>query len=121
VLLAQSARYPVIASAVAGPGPAELTVLVLSGKPGSAGSWSEVAVERVSAVNGSLLGVMYRAAAHGGDGQPDSVGISADPSGRYLLFSYLGPGGFSIGWIGSGKLHFLPVKQPDSGMSLMAR
>ena len=37
------------------------------------------------------------AAAHGGEGRPNEVGISADPSGRYLLFSYLGDGGLYTG------------------------
>jgi hypothetical protein len=118
VLLTQSARYPVIAAAVAGPDPAELTVVVLSGKPGSFGSWSKVAVDRVSAVNGSLLGVTYHATAIGGEGQPDGVTINPDPSGRYLLLSYSGPGGLYTGWLGSGKLHFLPIKQPYLGQSI---
>lgn len=120
LLLTQSARYPVISGAVAGPDPSELYLLVLSGQPGAAGSWSQVAVERVSAVNGSLLGVEYRAAIHGGEGRPSEVGISADPSGRYLLFSYLGDGGLYTGWIGPGKLHFLPIKQPYLGISITA-
>jgi hypothetical protein len=109
VLLSQSARYPVIAAAVAGPGPAELNVVVLSGKTGSSGSWSKAAVENVSAVNGSLLGVAYRWAPQGDAGQPV---ISPDPSGHYLLLSYARPGGIHTGWIGVGKLHLLPIKQP---------
>jgi hypothetical protein len=84
----------------------DVNLVVLSGKPRSYGSWSKVAVERVSAVNGSLLGVEYRAAAHGGEGQPSSVEISPDPSGRYLLFSCTGLGGLYTGWLGQGKLSF---------------
>jgi len=120
LLLTQSARYPVIAAAVAGPGAAELTVIVLSGHPGSFGTWSKVAVERVSAAGGALLGIEYRSAATGGEGQPIGVAIRPDPSGRYQLFSYRGPGGFYTGWIGGGKLHFLPIKQPYPGMPITA-
>jgi hypothetical protein len=121
VLLSQSARYPVIAAAVAGPGPAELNVVVLSGKfvadTGSSGSSLKAAVENVSAVNGSLLGVAYRWAPQGDAGQPV---ISPDPSGHYLLLSYARPGGFHTGWIGVGKLHFLPVRQPYLGFLITA-
>jgi hypothetical protein len=120
LLLTQSARYPIIADAVAGPDPSELNLVVLSGQADADGSWSKVAVDRVSAVNGSLLGVGYHAAARGGEGQPDAVGISPDPSGRYLLFSYLGAGGLYTGWLGQGKLHFLPIKKPYLGMSISA-
>jgi hypothetical protein len=120
LLLTQSARYPVIAAAIAGPVSAELSVVVLSGTPGSFGSWSKVAVDRVAAVSGSLLGVDYLAAAHGGEGQPSRVGISADPSGRYILLSYSGQGGLYTGWLWQGKLHFLPVRQPYLGWSISA-
>jgi hypothetical protein len=113
VLMAQSARYPVIASALAGPGPAELDVVVLYGTMSSAGSWSNAEVKRVSAVNGALLGVAYRWVGHGNEGL--SVGISSDPSGRYVLFSYYsGHASYYTGWIAGGKLHFLPIKQPYS-------
>jgi hypothetical protein len=112
VLLTQSARYPVIASVTAGPGAAELTAVVLSGQPEAGGAWSRVAVDRVSAANGALLGVAYQAAAVGDERQADGVVISADPSGRYQLFGYAGPGGLYTGWIGSGRLHPLPIKQP---------
>jgi hypothetical protein len=126
VLLTQSARYPVIADAIAGPVPAELNVLVLSGKPTSSGTWSEVAVDRVSAAGGSLLGVAYHAAVHGLEGEPSDIGISADPSGRYVLFSYPGKsggyyiGGYYIGWVGQGRLHFLPIRQPYVGWAIRA-
>jgi hypothetical protein len=120
VLLAQSARYPFIAAAVAGPAGAELNVVVLSGHTGPSGSWSKVAVERVSAVNGSLLGVVYRSAPQRGEKQPIGVDISPDPSGRYLLLSYRGPGEIYTGWIEAGKLHFLPVRQPYLGFLITA-
>jgi hypothetical protein len=112
VLLTQSARYPVIASATAGPGPAELTVVVLSGQPEAAGAWSRVAVDRFSTATGALLGVEYQAAAVGDERQADGVMNSADPSGRYQLFGYVAPAGTYTGWIGEGKLHLLPFKQP---------
>jgi hypothetical protein len=120
VLLAQSVRYPFIAAAVAGPAGAELNVAVLSGHPGSPGSWSEVAVERVSAVNGSLLGVVYRSVPRRGEKQPIGVDISPDPSGRYLLLTYSSPGEIYTGWIEAGKLHVLPVRQPYSGFLITA-
>ena len=112
VLLTQSARYPVIASVTAGPGPAELTAVVLSGPPESAGAWPRVAVDRFSTADGALLGVAYQAAAAGDERQAYGVGISADPSGRYQLFTYVRPAGLYTGWIGSGRLHLLPIRQP---------
>lgn len=115
VLLTQSARYPVIAAAVAGPGPAELSVIVLSGHQGSFGAWSKIAIDRVAEGSGSLLGVDYRANASGGEGQTRGVELSVDPSGQYLLLSYSGSRGLYSGWIGQGNLHFLPIKQPYLG------
>ena len=120
LLLTQSARYPVIADAVGGPEAGQLTIVVLSGQASAEGSWSKVAVERVAAVSGALLGVEYRANASGGEGQPDEVGINADPSGQYLLFSYLGRGGLYTWWIGQGRLHSLPIKQPYLGLAITA-
>jgi hypothetical protein len=120
LLLTQSARYPVIADAIAGPEAGQLNIVVLSGHASVEGTWSKVAVERVAAVSGALLGVAYRATASGGEGQPGNVGISADPSGQYLLFSYGGRGGLYTGWIGQGRLHFLPVKQPYLGLAITA-
>jgi hypothetical protein len=115
VLLTQSARYPVIASVTAGPGAGELTVVVLSGQPESGGAWPEVAVDRFSTASGALLGVAYHATAVGDERQANGVVISADPSGRYQLFGYAGPAGLYTGWIGSGRLHLLPIKQPYDG------
>jgi hypothetical protein len=119
VLLTQSTRYPVIASATAGPGPAELTVAILSGQPESGGGWSRTAVDRFSTASGALLGVAYQAAAARGESLADAVVISADPSGRYQLFTYAGSAGLYTGWIGSGNLHLLPIKQPydESGIT----
>jgi hypothetical protein len=123
LLLTQSARYPVIAGAIAGPDGGDLTLLVLSGHLTASAvtaAWSRVAVEHVSAVSGSLLGVAYRSSALDGEGQPNGVWVSADPSGRYLLFSYQGPGGFYTGWISQGRIHRLPIKQPYLGYVITA-
>jgi hypothetical protein len=118
VLLTQSARYPVIASVTAGPGAAEITAVVLSGKPESAGVWPRVAVDRFSTTDGALLGVAYQAAAAGDEGEAYGVVISADPSGRYQLLSYVRPAGLYTGWIASGRLHLLPIKQPYAGSGI---
>jgi hypothetical protein len=119
LLLSQSARYPVIVAALAGPDGSRLSVLVLSGHLNASGEWSRVAVEHVT-IGGSLLGVDYRAATRGVGGKPDWTWLSADPSGRYLLFSYQAAGGFVTGWIGQGRVHLLPVKQPYLGYLISA-
>jgi hypothetical protein len=121
VLLTQSARYPVIAAAVAGPDPSELNVVVLSGQPDPSGSWPEIAVDRVSAVSGALLGVAYDAATVENEGRGYGALISADPSGRYLLLTYdAGPAGTWIGWLGAGKMHRLLIRQPYPGAWITA-
>jgi hypothetical protein len=43
---------------------------------------------------------------------PQQVWLTADPSGQHLLVSYAVHGGFTIGWIGHGALHRLPIRQP---------
>jgi hypothetical protein len=45
-------------------------------------------------------------------GQPNDVTITSDPSGRYLLLTYGGRGGFFTGWIDHSGLWFLPITQP---------
>lgn len=116
LLLSQSARYPVIADAYAGPGSSDLTLLVLSGHVNAAGAWSVLTVERVSAVSGAVLQVEYRTAhLHQGEGAPDDVIINTDPSGQHLLLTYLTHTpvfGFVTGSISRGTFHLLPVKQP---------
>jgi hypothetical protein len=48
-------------------------------------------------------------------------GKVADPSGRYLLFSYRGKSGFPYtGWIDHGKLRFLPLEHPNPGLPVSA-
>jgi hypothetical protein len=112
LLVSQSARYPLIVDAAAGPGPSQLTLLVLSGHP-RAGVWPVVSMDRVSAATGALLGVTYRTSTDGtGAGTPTGGHISADPGGRNLLFSYYGRNGLYSGWVSQGKLSLLPVRQP---------
>jgi hypothetical protein len=120
LLLSQSARYPVIVAAVAGPDGSDLSVLVLSGRVNASGEWSRVTVEHAAIGNGPVLGVDYGAATRGVGGKPDWTWLSADPSGRYLLFSYQATGGLVTGWIGQGRVHLVPVKQPYSGYLITA-
>lgn len=108
--LSQSARYPVIADAVAGPG-GELILAVLSGPADAA----TLTVERVGAA-GKRLGVLYRSRAHGTEGRPDSVTLTPSAAGTYLLIAYNGPNGPVTGWIDHGKLRFLPNKHPKPGL-----
>jgi hypothetical protein len=57
--------------------------------------------------------VDYRGSrAQGFGGDPRQVWLTADPSGQHLLVSYAVDGGFTIGWIGHGALHRLPIRQP---------
>jgi hypothetical protein len=122
VLLRTSARYPVIVQAFAGPDGGDLTALVLSGPVSTLTDQTrQVAVERISAATGSVLGTEYRtlyrlivSLAFGG-GKAALIWISPDPAGRYLLFSYDNGYGFYTGWLSQGELHPLPVEEPDSG------
>jgi hypothetical protein len=108
--LSQSARYPVIADAIAGPG-GELILAVLSGPADAA----TLTVERVGAA-GKRLGVLYRSRAYGTEGRPDSVTLTPSATGTYLLIAYNGPNGPVTGWIDHGKLRFLPNKHPKPGL-----
>jgi hypothetical protein len=108
--LSQSARYPVIADAVAGPG-GELILAVLSGPADAA----TLTVERVGAA-GKRLGVLYRSRAYGTEGRPDSVTLTPSATGTYMLIAYNGPNGPVTGWIDHGKLRFLPNKHPKPGL-----
>ncbi len=126
LLLTESARYPFIAGAVAGPQVGELSLVVLTGAVGTSG-WvgaggppPKIVVERVSAVTGSLISVDYSSAPFGQGRQPTYVTIGADPSGRYLLLTYGGRSGFSTGWIYDSKLQFLPIIQPYFGYPISA-
>ena len=111
LLLRQSARFPLIAQAF-GPGGSDLTVAVLSGQVDN-GNWRVLTVEDVSAATGTVRHVDYGLSLGRGQGRsPQQVWLTADPSGQYLLISYAVRGGFTIGWIGHGALHRLPIRQP---------
>jgi hypothetical protein len=112
--LSQSARYPVIADAVAGPG-GGLILAVLSGPADAA----TLTVERVDAA-GKRLGVLYRSTAYGTVGLPASVTLTPDSTRHYLLVTYNSPNGLVSGWIDHGKLRFLPNKHPKPGLPITA-
>ena len=112
--LSQSARYPVIADAVAGPG-GGLILAVLSGPADAA----TLTVERVDAA-GKRLGVLYRSTAYGTVGLPASVTLIPDSTRHYLLLTYNSPNGLVSGWIDHGKLRFLPAKHPNSELLITA-
>jgi WD40 repeat protein len=112
--LSPSARYPVIADAVAGPG-GGLILAVLSGPADAA----TLTVERVDAA-GKRLGVLYRSTAYGTVGLPASVTLTPDSTRRYLLLTYNSPNGLVSGWIDHGKLRFLPAKHPNSELLITA-
>jgi hypothetical protein len=114
LLLRQSARFPLIAQAFApgGSGGSDLTVAVLSGQVAN-GNWRVLTVEDVSAATGTVRHVDYGLSLGRGQGRtPQQVWLTADPSGQHLLVSYAVHGGFTIGWIGNGALHQLPIRQP---------
>jgi len=102
LLLAQAARYPVIAQAIAGPGKSDITVLVPSGPANR-----DLAVERVAVLSGDLQAVDYRGPYPFADaGYLIGVQLGADPSGRYLLLNdRIGP---QYGWLSHGALRRLP-------------
>jgi hypothetical protein len=112
--LSQSARYPVIADAVAGPG-GGLVLAVLSGPADAA----TLTVERVDAA-GKQVSVLYRSTAYGTVGLPASVTLTPDSAGHYLLLTYNSPHGLVSGWIDHGKLRFLPNKHPKPGLLITA-
>jgi hypothetical protein len=112
--LSQSARYPVIADAVAGPG-GGLILAVLSGPADAA----NLTVERVDAT-GKRLGVLYRSTAYGTVGVPASVTLTPDATLHYLLLAYNSPNGLVSGWIDHGKLRFLPARHPNSRLLITA-
>jgi hypothetical protein len=112
LLLRQSARFPLIAQALGGPGGSDLTVGVVSDQVAN-DKWRVLTVEDVSAVTGAVLHPDYGLSLGRGQGRsPEQVWLAADPSGQHLLVSYAVDGGFVIGWIGDGALHRLPITQP---------
>jgi hypothetical protein len=112
VLLRQSARFPLIAQALGGPGGSDLIIAVPSDRLAN-GNWRALTVEDVSAATGAVLHVDYSLSLGRGQSlSPQQVWLTADPSGQHLLISYGVDGGFTIGWIGHGALHRLPTTQP---------
>lgn len=120
VLMSQQSTLYVIAHAVAGPGPGGLTLVLLTGRTTTAGTWPVVIVERVTARSGLQAAVDYRLAARNPSQWPHDVELGADPSGQHLLLSLDRRSGFLFGWIGQGKLHPLPVSLPHYGPSITA-
>jgi hypothetical protein len=120
VLMRQQSTLSVIAHAVAGPGPGGLTLVLLTGRTTTAGTWPVVIVERVTAHSGLKAAVDYRLAARNPSQRPHDVELGADPSGQHLLLSVDRQSGFLFGWISQGKLHPLPVSLPHYGHSITA-
>lgn len=114
LLLSQSARYPSIVQAIAGPDGTGITAVVLSGPVRVAGQfavWHSLAIDRISA-SGSPLGVDYRQSHLG----PVFVALTWDPSGRYLIFSDGDQPYYA--WVGQGTLHPLPFPSPSIPQAL---
>ena len=119
LLLQQSARFPVIAQALADPAGPRITALVLSGAVTRYGVWQRLAVDQISAATGSLLSQPYRTAGRlGSEGTPDAVWLTSDPAGHFFLISYVDGLRVSVGWIGSGTFHPLPTHLAVSASSI---
>jgi hypothetical protein len=119
-LLTPGGTVPVIVHALAGPRPGELTLVLLSGRTTTAGSWPDVTVERVTASSGSVLGTEYRLVTGPGGQSPRDITFAADASGQHQMLAYSVGGGWRIGWIGQGRLHRLPIRQPSPRFSITA-
>jgi hypothetical protein len=119
-LLVPGGTGPVVTTAVAGPRPDELTLVLLSGRKTMAGLWPAVTVERVAARSGSVLGIEYHRVTRLDGRLTSVVEFAADPSGQHLLLTYASSGGWRTGWIGQGKLHPLPIRQPYRGFPITA-
>jgi hypothetical protein len=120
VLMSQQSTLYVIAHAVAAPGPGGLTLVLLTGRTTTTGTWPVVIVERVTARSGLQAVVEYRLAARNASQRPRDIQLGDDPSGQHLLLTLDRPSGFLFGWIGQGKLHALPISQPHYGHSITA-
>lgn len=119
LLLQQSARFPVIAQALADPEGGRITALVMSGAVTMSGVWQRLAVDQISAATGSLLSQPYQTTVGlSSDGTPDAVWLSSDPAGRFFLISYLDGRKVGTGWIGSGTFHPLPTRLAVSAASV---
>ena len=119
LLLRQSARFPVIAQALADPEGPRITALVLSGAVTRYGVWQRLAIDQISAATGFLLSQPYRTT--GGlssQATPDAVWLSSDPAGCFFLVSYINGPKVSTGWIGLGAFHPLPTRLAISAASI---
>jgi hypothetical protein len=120
LLLSQSARYPTIVQAIGDPDGTDITAMVLPARTTASSalkevSWRGVAVDQISPADGSLIAVDYRlpdVEAQAWVGVPFQGSLTADPSGRYLILSYIDGADYPVipnfGWVGQGKLHALP-------------
>lgn len=113
LLLRQSAKYPTIAQAIAGPGGEGLTVVVLSGPitvTDNTALWHDLAIDQISA-DGSLADTDYQARF------ADTLRLEAfmldwDPSDTHLIFSDISQE-VLFAWVGGGMLHPLPFAKGD--------
>jgi hypothetical protein len=66
----------------------------------------------VAVSTGAVLGTEYRLATGSGGQSSRDIMFAADSSGQHQLLAYGTRGGWRIGWIGQGRLHLLPIRQP---------
>lgn len=112
LLLRQSAKYPAIAQAIAGPGGQGLTVVVLSGPvkvTDNTALWHHLAIDQISA-DGSPAGTGYQAD-FAGTVRLGAVMLDWDPSDTHLIFSEIGPQ-VVYARVAGGMLHRLPFSNP---------
>jgi hypothetical protein len=76
--------------------------------------------QRVAAPPGSVLGTGYRRVTMPVSGLSPITEFAADPSGQHQLLSYSTRDGWHTGWIGQGKFHPLPIRQPYSEFPITA-
>jgi hypothetical protein len=109
LLLRQSARYPVIAQAIAGPGGTGLTAVVLTGPTDRADRWHDLEIDLISA-EGSLERTEYRGSHPQMAFTPGTTMLDWDPSDTYVIFTDGNQPLFA--WVGDGTLHRLPFPSP---------
>jgi hypothetical protein len=112
LLLRQSAQYPTIAQAIAGPGGTGLTAVVFTGPidlSDRAGQWHDLEIDQISA-EGVLERTDYRASHPQMAFTPGTTMLDWDPSGKYLIFTDGNQPLFA--WVGDGTLHRLPFPSP---------
>jgi hypothetical protein len=112
LLLRQSAEYPTIAQAIAGPGGTGLTAVVFPGPftlSDGAVQWHELEIDRISA-DGSLVGIEYRASHPAFAFTLGFIMLDWDPSDTYVILTDGNQPLFA--WVGDGTLHRLPFPSP---------